>query len=84
MLAKNIQDQLLGIGSFSDRGAKMSGFYVLKHTTMPAVLIEMGFISNPDEEKMLNTSPIQQQFGQGIVQGLDTFFTQASKKGGGS
>lgn len=84
MLAQNIQDQLDNITSFSDRGTKASGFYVLKHTDMPAVLIEMGFISNPDEERMLNTPQMQQQLGQSIVQGLDTFFAQASKKGGGS
>lgn len=84
MLAQNIQEQLDTISNFSDRGTKMAGFYVLKHTDMPAVLIEMGFISNPDEEKMLNTPQIQQQFGQSIVKGLETFFAQAAKRGGGS
>lgn len=84
MLARNIQDQLDDIDNFSDRGTKASGFYVIKRTTMPAVLVELGFISNPDEEKMLNTPQTQQQLGQSIVQGLEAFFAQASKKGGGS
>lgn len=84
LLARNIQDQLGDIPNFSDRGTKSSGFYVIKRTQMPAVLVEMGFISNPNEEKMLNTPQIQQQLGQDIMQGLETFFAQAAKKGGGS
>ncbi|MPN52883.1 hypothetical protein SDC9_200546 [bioreactor metagenome] len=50
---------------------------------MPAALIEMAFISNPDEEKLLNSPQFQQQFAQGIVSGMDNFFLQAAQKGGG-
>lgn len=84
MLAQSIQDNLGNVGSFQDRGINAAGFYVIKRTTMPAVLMELGFISNPEEEKMLNTPQIQQQMAQGIVQGLDDFFAQAARKGGGS
>lgn len=35
------------------RGVKTDSLYVLRHTTMPAVLIELGFLSNPEEEKLL-------------------------------
>ncbi|HEY3426592.1 MAG TPA: N-acetylmuramoyl-L-alanine amidase, partial [Negativicutes bacterium] len=59
-------------------------FYVLKRTEMPAVLAELAFISNPNEETMLNTPQFQQQMAQGIVQGLEAFFAQAARKGGGS
>ncbi len=83
-LARNIQNQIGNTAGFSDRGTKASGFYVIKRTQMPAVLIEMGFISNPMEEKLLNTPQTQQQLGQSIVQGLEAFFAQAAKKGGGS
>jgi N-acetylmuramoyl-L-alanine amidase len=84
LLAQNIQDQVGDTSGFSDRGTKASGFYVIKRTRMPAVLVEMGFVSNPTEEKLLNTPQSQQQLGQGIVQGLEAFFAQAAKKGGGS
>ncbi|WP_378956112.1 N-acetylmuramoyl-L-alanine amidase [Pelosinus sp. sgz500959] len=84
MLAQNIQDNLANFGISQDRGINAAGFYVIKRTTMPAVLTELGFISNPDEEKMMNTPQFQQQMAQGIVQGLDGFFTQAARKGGGS
>lgn len=84
MLAKNIQDNLANVEGFQDRGINAAGFYVIKRTQMPAVLAELGFISNPDEEKMLNAPQVQQQLAQSIVQGLDGFFTQAARKGGGS
>ena len=83
MLAQSIQDNVTNIGGFQDRGINSAGFYVIKNTTMPAVLAELGFISNPNEEKNLNNSQVQQQLAQGIVQGVDGFFTQASRKGGG-
>jgi len=84
MLAKNIQDNLAKINGFQDRGINAAGFYVIKNTDMPAVLTELGFISNPNEEKILNTPQVQQQMAQGLVQGLENFFAQASRKGGGS
>ena len=84
MLAKNIEDNLAKVSGMQDRGTNAAGFYVLKHTDMPAVLAELGFISNPSEEKMLTVPQKQQQLAQGIVQGLEDFFAQASRKGGGS
>ena len=84
MLAQSIQNNLANIGGFQDRGITAARFYVIKRTDMPAVLAELGFISNPNEEKMLNLPQIQQQMGQGIVRGLENFFAQAAKKGGGS
>lgn len=42
------------LGRF-DRGVKQAGFWVLWKSTMPSILVELGFISNPDEEKYLNS-----------------------------
>jgi len=84
MLARNIQNNIDDIGGFEDRGINSAGFYVIKRTQMPAVLLELGFISNPEEEKLMNMPQVQQQMGQGIVKGLENFFAQAAKKGGGS
>ena len=71
------------MGGFQDRGITAAGFYVIKNTAMPAVLAELGFISNPNEERSLNTPQTQQQLAQGVVQGLDDFFAQSARKGGG-
>lgn len=83
LLANCIQDNLSKFGGLQDRGINAAGFYVIKKTQMPSVLAELGFISNPDEEKLLSTPLFQQKMAQGIVQGLDAFFAQAARKGGG-
>jgi len=44
--------------------------------------VEMGFLSNPDEEKLLNDPVFQQKVAQGIVQGMERFFAQAARAGG--
>ncbi len=51
-------------------GIKGAGFYVLKGTRMPAVLIEIGFLSNSDEEKLLNNSYYRQQVTEAIADGV--------------
>lgn len=53
-LAKCIQKQYVRAGR-KDKGVKQANLLVLRNTTMPAVLTEVGFISNPDEEQFLNT-----------------------------
>lgn len=83
MLAECLQSSVVAAGGLTDRGAQAANFYVVKRTLMPAALIEMAFISNPDEEKLLNSPQFQQQFAQGIVSGMDNFFLQAAQKGGG-
>lgn len=82
MLAQAIQDGLIGSAGLDDRGIASARFYVLKRTTMPAILAELGFISNPEEERKLNQPQFQQQMAQGLVKGLESFFQQASAKGG--
>jgi N-acetylmuramoyl-L-alanine amidase len=82
LLADCIQSNLVSAAGLQDRGTYAAGFYVIKRTQMPAVLTELGFISNPDEEKLLSTPQFQQKMAQGIVQGLDSFFSQAARGGG--
>jgi len=57
-LASKIQAQFKAINR-RDRGVKQAGFLVLYKTTMPSVLIETGFLTNPGEEKFLN-DPVNQ------------------------
>lgn len=52
-LSSHVQDQFRERVGRKDRGVKQAGFWVLYKTTMPGILIELGFLSNPTEEKFL-------------------------------
>lgn len=54
-LAKLVQKHIGGHAKRIDRGVHQAGFLVLRATTMPSILIELGYISTPDEEKYLNS-----------------------------
>ncbi len=54
-LSKKIQDQFRERVGRKDRGVKQAGYYVICFTTMPSILVELGFLTNPDEEKFLNS-----------------------------
>ncbi|MCD4736900.1 MAG: N-acetylmuramoyl-L-alanine amidase, partial [Bacteroidales bacterium] len=56
-----------------DRGVKQAGFWVLYKTTMPGVLIETGFISNPEEEKYLITEKGQQDMAGAIFNAFSDY-----------
>lgn len=56
------------------RGTKSCNFYVVKHTSMPAALLETAFVSNQKEEQLLNSEDGIKKAAQGIVAGINTFF----------
>jgi len=56
-----------------NRGVKQAGFLVLYKTSMPRVLVEAGFISNPDQEKYLNTDDGQRKIAHAIGQAFDDY-----------
>ncbi len=58
-----------------DRGVKQANFYVMRGTmgAMPSALIEMGFITNPSEEKRLRSTAFQKKMAEAIYRGLRTF-----------
>lgn len=56
-----------------DRGIKQAGFYVLKHTVMPAVLVEGAFLSNPREAALLAAPDFRQALAEGIGAGVARF-----------
>ena len=75
VLAADLQDELVRAGGLADRGKATANFYVLKHTNMPASLIEMAFISNPQEEQLLNSASFQQKTAEAICRALNSFFS---------
>lgn len=69
-LASAIQNKLIGALGLVDRGLKQDDFSVLRNTTMPAVLAELAFISNPNEEALLITDAFQTKAAKAIVDGI--------------
>ena len=77
-LAIDIQSYMLSSvkKSFSSRdgGVREAPFWVLVGATMPAVLVEIGYITHPDEGKNLGKSAYQDRIAQGIANGVDAYF----------
>lgn len=73
-LARLIQAELVAATGLRDRGAKYANFQVLRDTAMPAVLVELGFISNPREEELLRSDDYQLTCAQAIVRGIESYF----------
>ena len=67
-LAKFVQRRTCASAGRLDKGVKQAGFLVLRETSMPSCLIELGFISTPDEENFLNSTAGVNQLGRGIYQ----------------
>lgn len=63
-----IQENLQSVAGIKNRGVKQAGFMVLYLTTMPGVLIETGFLSNPDEEIFLMEEANQDKIARSIVE----------------
>jgi N-acetylmuramoyl-L-alanine amidase len=61
-----------------DRGAKQAGFYVLRGTHAPAILVEMGFISHPREEPKLASRSFRRAMAEGVAAGIADY---ARRKG---
>jgi N-acetylmuramoyl-L-alanine amidase len=59
--------------SGTNRGVKQAPFVVLIGASMPSVLAEISFISNPDEERQLKTSTYRQQIAESLFQGIKSY-----------
>lgn len=65
-LAKLVQKNVCGTAGRPDKGVKQDVFLVLRETSMPACLIELGFITTPDEERLLNDETSVDNIARGI------------------
>ena len=71
--AAEIQRQIDKISTAPNRGVKQAGFHVLVGADMPNVLIELGFLSNRNEEKMLGKSSYRQKLANAIFNAIVVF-----------
>ena len=72
-LAQLIQAQLISGKQVKDRGVKHAPMVILIGTKVPAVLVEVGFISNPTEGKKLTTKVYQRQLATSIAKGIEQY-----------
>jgi N-acetylmuramoyl-L-alanine amidase len=71
--AEAVQDELSRATQTLNRGVKQAPFRVLIGATMPAALVEVGFLSNPDEERRLATAEHQLLLAEAIYRGIERF-----------
>jgi len=69
-MAETVQDSMSKSLNLVNRGVKQAGFYVLGGAAMPAILIEVGFLTNRKEEKKLATSEHREALARAIYTGL--------------
>ncbi len=72
-LASEIQGQFEDRVQRHNRGVRQAGFYVLYKTTMPSILIELGFLSNAEEEKFLNSPQGQEYMASAIYRAVKDY-----------
>ena len=65
-----------------DRGVKQAGFYVISYTTMPSTLVELGFLTNPEEEDFLHSETGKSYLASAIYRAFrDTYLAARSMEG---
>src|SRR5437762_5040620 len=69
-LAASIHSAVVGGAPSENRGVRRRGYFVLRKTTVPAVLVECGFLTNPTEAQYAQTNVYRQQLAQEIARGI--------------
>ncbi len=72
-LASLVQQNFKNVCKRTDRGVHQAGFLVLKASAMPSILVELGFISTPEEERYLNTEKGTTSLADGIFRAFLTY-----------
>src|SRR5690606_26736798 len=73
-LAEVVQAGMATVNDGPDRGVKRAGFRVLVGALMPAVLVEVAFLSNEDDARRLGDAAFQRSVATGIADAVDRFF----------
>jgi N-acetylmuramoyl-L-alanine amidase len=72
-LAELVHEQIIASTGATDRGVRSARFHVIVKTSMPAILVETGFITNPSEATRLVNSAYQERMADAIAKGVDQF-----------
>ena len=76
LLASKIEEQFRTKAGRKSKGVKQAGFVVLWRTTMPSVLVEIGYLSNTKEEKELNDPKVQDYIASAIYRAFKEYKAQ--------
>ena len=72
-LADYVHAQIIEGTGAKDRSVRSAGFYVIARTSMPAILVETGFVTNPTEAANLDNPSYQKRMAEAIAKGIDQF-----------
>lgn len=75
-LALEVQDNIVKQTGAVDKGTSSATFYVLRNTTMPSILVEMGFVTNASEARKLQDDNYRNKMAQGIFNGLVKYYNK--------
>jgi N-acetylmuramoyl-L-alanine amidase len=69
-LARKVQNELVHATGWPDGGVRVKNLHITRETKMPAILVECGFISNPEQEKQLRQPEFQRKLARAIADGV--------------
>jgi N-acetylmuramoyl-L-alanine amidase len=78
-LANTVLSRMIRRTQSVSRGVKKGNFYVIRETQMPAILVEGGFISNPQERTNLKNPEYIEEIARGIADGVDAYFKKPQR-----
>ncbi len=73
-LATLLDEELVAAGGLTDRGVKAANFYVMRHSAIPSSLVELAFITNYEEERLLADEDFQDDMAMAIARGIARYF----------
>ena len=76
LLAQSIQNNIQNVAPYSNKPVKkaLSNVYIMKHAVLPSVLIECGFLSNPEDETLLSNPAYQERLAAYIAKGVEEYY----------
>lgn len=83
LLAELVQDEMQKIHPGPNRGVKQAPLAVITNALMPAVLVEVGYLSHPEEARLLGRPEFQERAGRAIADAVSRFFDRYPPRAGG-
>ena len=74
LLATYVDQEIAKLIPLKNRGVKEAGFYVIKYTSMPAILIETGFVTNSYDASILTNENYQWKYAYAVLHGVQRYF----------